>query len=214
MFRGDDNSVKECNIITDIAVISADRNLVIKPIFNLSYSDRSDDFIENENARCDKLIKHLTREILTQIIDKLGYESSAAQQLQIPITSSNKFLSDSNDDLMLILFRISKHSFKEMGFIRFGRRDLYFDDGNSLRNLLQCPCILDFYIRFKRKGFGKILFDLTLKHLSIDGPQSIAYDRPSFSLLSFLRKYFNLDQPLWQHNHFVIFSQIFDLFET
>ncbi|KPM05743.1 hypothetical protein QR98_0042120 [Sarcoptes scabiei] len=61
MFRGDDNSVKECNIITDIAVISADRNLVIKPIFNLSYSDRSDDFIENENARCDKLIKHLTR---------------------------------------------------------------------------------------------------------------------------------------------------------
>ncbi|KAF7487932.1 Alpha-tubulin N-acetyltransferase 1 [Sarcoptes scabiei] len=214
MFRGDDNSVKECNIITDIAVISADRNLVIKPIFNLSYSDRSDDFIENENARCDKLIKHLTREILTQIIDKLGYESSAAQQLQIPITSSNKFLSDSNDDLMLILFRISKHSFKEMGFIRFGRRDLYFDDGNSLRNLLQCPCILDFYIRFKRKGFGKILFDLTLKHLSIDGPQSLAYDRPSFSLLSFLRKYFNLDQPLWQHNHFVIFSQIFDLFET
>lgn len=156
----------------------------------------------------------ILREILTQIIDKLGYESSAAQQLQIPITSSNKFLSDSNDDLMLILFRISKHSFKEMGFIRFGRRDLYFDDGNSLRNLLQCPCILDFYIRFKRKGFGKILFDLTLKHLSIDGPQSLAYDRPSFSLLSFLRKYFNLDQPLWQHNHFVIFSQIFDLFET
>lgn len=76
-------------------------------------------------------------------------ESSRAQKLQIPITTTTKFTSDTNDDLIYLMFArslVSKQSkFKEIGFIRFGKRDLYFDDGTSLKHLVNCPSILGMF---------------------------------------------------------------------
>ncbi|KAH9417335.1 Alpha-tubulin N-acetyltransferase 1 [Dermatophagoides pteronyssinus] len=194
-------------------------------ITNHDYDNRNIFIISiDHNLKCESIIDQNTtgkrydgfsRTFISEIIDRLGVESSRAQKLQIPITTTTKFTSDTNDDLIYLMFArslVSKQSkFKEIGFIRFGKRDLYFDDGTSLKHLVNCPSILDFYIRFKRNGYGKILFDLMLKRLSIN-PKVLAYDRPSYSMLSFLRRHYSLDQPLWQHNHFVIFSNdIFSL---
>lgn len=89
------------------------------------------------------------RTFLSEIIDRLGEESSKAQKLQIPITTTSKFTANTNDDLIYLMFtrsNVSKQSrFKEIGFIRFGKRDLYFDDGTSLKHLVNCPSILGIY---------------------------------------------------------------------
>ena len=37
----------------------------------------------------------------------------------------------------------------------------------------------------------------------------IAFDRPTDAMLSFLKKHFNLNNPIKQHNHFVIFDKFF-----
>lgn len=55
-----------------------------------------------------------------------------------------------------------------------------------------------------------MLLDIVLEQIKAK-PQSLAYDRPSESMISFLRKHYALDKPLWQHNHFVIFDGIFAL---
>ena len=95
------------------------------------------------------MILSFNRTFISEIIDRLGVESSRAQKLQIPITTTTKFTSDTNDDLIYLMFArslVSKQSkFKEIGFIRFGKRDLYFDDGTSLKHLVNCPSILGMF---------------------------------------------------------------------
>lgn len=172
---------------------------------------------QQECKRIPKL-ELIPRQWIAESVNRLGEESAKAQELLQPITTWVKFTSlASTNDTILIVFNhdVNNSQMKAIGFIRYGLRNLYVADGPTLKHLPDCPAILDFYTEPKRQGYGKILFDSMLKQITTHesnhiGPHSLAYDRPSKSMISFLQKHYSLKDPLWQHNHFVIFNGIFN----
>jgi hypothetical protein len=105
--------------------------------------------------------------ILKNQLDHLGIESGKAQNLNGPITSIVKMLeswsiSDSNKQsngqtIMIFSDAINK---KALGFIKYGRKDLFFYQKNG--KVVECSpiCLLDFYINDfnQRMGIGLTLF--------------------------------------------------------
>ncbi|KAI2800521.1 Alpha-tubulin N-acetyltransferase 1 [Blomia tropicalis] len=144
---------------------------------------------QQECKRIPKL-ELIPRQWIAESVNRLGEESAKAQELLQPITTWVKFTSlASTNDTILIVFN--------------------HDVNNSQMKAI------DFYTEPKRQGYGKILFDSMLKQITTHesnhiGPHSLAYDRPSKSMISFLQKHYSLKDPLWQHNHFVIFNGIFN----
>ena len=60
-------------------------------------------------------------------------------------------------------------------------------------NELSPLCVLDFYVTETRQrtGCGKRLFEAMLRREQVE-PRSLAVDRPSEKLISFLRKHYSL----------------------
>ena len=144
-----------------------------------------------------------------EILNSMGEASSRAQQLNTTITSAHKFFI-SNHRIF-----IKAEQNKVLGFIKVGAKKLFLRDRNFNYHEVNTLCVLDFYVHesTQRRGIGKQLFDFMLK-FEKKTPNELAYDRPSPKLLSFLRKYFGLDDFIQQNNNYVVFDDFFSLMAT
>jgi len=137
-------------------------------------------------------------------LDELGCLSGESQQLNGPITSSEK-LAAAGQTQTLLLCRDGAS--RVQGYIKYGLKDLYLYRNNG--SILTCspPCLLDFYVHesVQRGGLGLRLFQAMLEDLGV-APHLIAYDRPSPKLISFMRKHFGLTKPSLQPNRYCLFE--------
>ncbi|CAH8618024.1 unnamed protein product [Schistosoma guineensis] len=144
---------------------------------------------------------------LASLLDLLGERSAKAQTLPGPVTSYTKFR-DSNQTIFLLSDIPSK---KILGFLKTGRKRLFVHDRRGV--CVECVplCVLDFYVHeaHQRKGCGKKLFDFMLKYENIN-PSCLAIDFPSKKMLQFLQKHYQLKNPIFSSNNFVVYSRFFD----
>lgn len=79
------------------------------------------------------------------------------------------------------------------GLLKIGIKSLYVFDANGDTQMVNAPCVLDFYIHESRQraGLGKILFQSMLQQENYK-PEKLAIDRPSEKLVGFLRKHYGL----------------------
>lgn len=77
------------------------------------------------------------------------------------------------------------------GLLKVGVKNLYVFDQNGETQVVNSPCVLDFYIHESRQraGLGKILFEAMLEQEKYV-PHKMAIDRPSEKLIGFLRKHY------------------------
>lgn len=70
---------------------------------------------------------------------------------------------------------------------------MYVFDESGDTQMVNAPCVLDFYIHESRQraGLGKILFQSMLQQENYQ-PEKLAIDRPSEKLVGFLRKHYGL----------------------
>ena len=141
-----------------------------------------------------------------EILNSMGEASSRAQQLNTIITSAHKFFISNHRIFM------KAEQNKVLGFIKVGNKKLFLRDRNYNYHEVNTLCVLDFYVHesTQRRGIGKQLFDYMLK-FEKKMPTELAYDRPSDKLLSFLNKYFGLNNYIPQNNNYVVFDEFFDL---
>ena len=141
-----------------------------------------------------------------EILNSMGEASSRAQQLNTIITSAHKFFISNHR----IFIKADQN--KVLGFIKVGNKKLFLRDRNFNYHEVNTLCVLDFYVHesTQRRGIGKQLFDYMLK-FEKKIPTELAYDRPSEKLLSFLNKYFGLNDYISQNNNYVVFDEFFDL---
>jgi len=150
---------------------------------------------------------------VTDVINAMGQESAAAQGLSKSITTADKLRNSDNQKVYLLFdFHASQGHGKGAvtGLLKTGYKSLYVFDREGHNHHVQAPCILDFYIHesVQRSGFGKKLFEHMLQEEGIE-PQRLAIDRPSDKFLSFLKKHYNLSDPIQQMNNFVVFNGFF-----
>ena len=144
-----------------------------------------------------------------EILNSMGEASSRAQRLNTTITSAHKFFI-SNHRIF-----IKAEQNKVLGFIKVGAKKLFLRDRIYNYHEVNALCVLDFYVHesTQRRGIGKQLFDYMLK-FEKKIPTELAYDRPSPKLLSFLRKYFGLNDFIQQNNNYVVFDDFFNLISS
>ncbi|OTF83658.1 hypothetical protein BLA29_001853, partial [Euroglyphus maynei] len=140
---------------------------------------------------------------ISEVINRLGEESSKAQKLQIPITTTTKFTADTNDDLIYLMFarcNVSKQSrFKEIGFIRFGKRDLYFDDGTSLKHLVNCPSILGYEMKLVFSGHASNTTQIMNEMTETDGDGDEEVRTGYFGIRSYLHHFYENSREYDEH---------------
>ena len=141
-----------------------------------------------------------------EILNAMGEASSKAQHLNTIITSAHKFFISNHR----IFIKAVEN--KVLGFIKVGNKKLFLRDRNYNYHEVNTLCVLDFYVHesTQRRGIGKQLFDYMLK-FEKKMPTELAYDRPSPKLLSFLRKYFGLNDFVEQNNNYVVFDEFFSI---
>ena len=144
-----------------------------------------------------------------ETLNTMGEASSRAQKLNTTITSAHKFFI-SNHRIF-----IKAEQNKVLGFIKVGYKKLFLRDRNYNYHEINTLCVLDFYVHesIQRRGIGKQLFDYMLK-FEKKHPTELAYDRPSIKLLSFLKKYFGLNDFIQQNNNYVVFDEFFSLISS
>ena len=141
-------------------------------------------------------------------LDRLGQLSAISQNLKSPITTWQKFSSSS--ETILLVF--DNHDYP-VGFIRSASRNLYLSPNpitTSLSQYSSVLCILDFFVSTQRRGYGTHLINhlISIHKTSI---HSIAFDRPSKYMISFLKNKFNIggESLIFQPNNFAISSKFF-----
>lgn len=72
-------------------------------------------------------------------------------------------------------------------------------------------CVLDFYVydNQQRKGYGLQMFNKMVEMENVR-VEHLAVDSPSEKSMRFLKKHFNLKNPINQVNNFVVFSGFFE----
>lgn len=164
------------------------------------------------SSLAEQLDKNDLAKPIIAAIDKLACESSKAQQLKHVLTSFKKLISSPTQILYLLwdAGREVNQSFL-LGFLKVERRTLYVYDDKNVSHKRQPLCLLDFFVHEKcqHRGYGRLLLDAML-HDEHVLPCMLAVDKPSESLLSFLSKRYNLHEPKWQINNFVIYPRFFD----
>ncbi|CEO97896.1 Alpha-tubulin N-acetyltransferase [Plasmodiophora brassicae] len=139
---------------------------------------------------------------LAGVITELGKRSAHAQDLPQVITSAARFRSSTDR-----IYLTSDYT----GLLRVGSRKLFVYDSKFQLRERTPLCCLDFYVdeASQRCGIGLALFQTMLRSEGDVDAASIAYDRPSPKMLSFLAKHFNLTSPIPQTNHFTVFRAFF-----
>eukprot|EP00117_Sycon_ciliatum_P034767 scpid58129/ scgid2651/ Alpha-tubulin N-acetyltransferase; Acetyltransferase mec-17 homolog len=151
----------------------------------------------------------------SKLIDKLGTMSGEAQGLKSAVTSAQR-LSMSDDHIYIMrgpYDKAARQQFvKAVGFIRVGWRSLYLSDAvhGHFQQKHRVFCVLDFFVHPKcqRQGNGKKMFEFMLKCEDVE-PYQLALDRPSSKFQAFMAKHYNLTNPIFQSNYFVIFKEFF-----
>lgn len=149
---------------------------------------------------------HPYQKLLNEVVDKLGDASASAQGLSTSITNSIKFFN--GEDRMYLLV----DGFKILGMLKMGTKKLFIRDEIGNVKEIEPLCVLDFYVHesCQRSGYGKYLFEYMLDNENTE-PHKLAYDRPSYKLLAFLKKHYGLSSYVPQANNFVVFSSYFAL---
>eukprot|EP00164_Ancoracysta_twista_P011178 GFYU01017124.1.p1 GENE.GFYU01017124.1~~GFYU01017124.1.p1 ORF type:complete len:546 (+),score=69.97 GFYU01017124.1:84-1721(+) len=163
------------------------------------------DTITKLNANACERVSGKNLHQLTEIVDKLGYASAKAQGLHSVITTFSK-LRVCRDHMYVL-----RDGQQAVGFIRVGKKKLFVRDDNQAYVEIEPLCVLDFYVHEskQRSGFGKKLMEGMLQHEGVK-PHRLAYDRPSFKYLAFLKKHYALSNYRPQDNNFVIFKKYFE----
>ena len=152
-------------------------------------------------------------------LDNLGIKSGQAQLLNGPITSVEK-LTGSNHTIIVCCSADDENGGIDycVGYLKYGKKDLYFYHKNGKVTQSSPVCLLDFYVddSMQRNGLGIALFRQMLNTLSTDSslssmsspitPKDIAYDRPSPKLIAFMRKHYDMINPDLQPNRFAIYD--------
>ncbi|KAH8273437.1 hypothetical protein KR018_000607, partial [Drosophila ironensis] len=148
---------------------------------------------------------------LSTIIDAMGHLSAVAQDLKTPITTAEKLLTSTGNQVVYLMADNKNGRWVVSGLLKVGKKDLFvFDEKATCRRADQTPAILDFYVHESRQrcGLGKVMFE---RMLSDQGwlPQKCSVDRPSPKLLGFLAKHYGLRRCVPQGNNFVVFPGFF-----
>jgi alpha-tubulin N-acetyltransferase 1 len=141
-------------------------------------------------------------------IDILGAESGVAQQLNGPITTTDKLMEETALAQCQVLFVCSQGG-QAVGFIKTGRKNLFFYTKKGVTRQMEVDCVLDFYVNtsLQRCGIGSLLFREMLKQNNWNAID-LAYDRPSPKLTSFLVKNYSLTNADLQPNRFAIYFDV------
>ena len=140
-----------------------------------------------------------------QQFNAMGIRSGVAQELTGPISSMAKL----HDTQHTVILYFDSATGTAMGFLKYGRKDLFFYKKDGA--IVQCSpvCLLDFYVdeSLQRRGVGSLLFRRMMEEVGGDAnPCDLAYDRPSPKLIGFMKKHFALAKPDLQPNRFTIFE--------
>ena len=135
----------------------------------------------------------------------MGKASAQAQRLPQTITCASKFWNTDNK----IFIRAEGN--RVIGFIKSGKRNLFYRNFGGQIKEIKPVCVLDFYVHenVQRGGHGKDLFDLMLEMYKAH-PAKLGYDRPSEKLIAFCAKHFGLKKFVPQNNNFVVFDAYFE----
>ena len=157
------------------------------------------------DGSCQNRIIPGYRFYVKEIIDTMGQLSANAQQLESAVTSTSRFF-PSYDTLII---KADKN--RVLGFIKVGTKNLFLRDLFFNYHESNTLCVLDFYVHesVQRKGVGKMIFDYMLNYEN-KHPASLAYDRPTLRLLSFMKKNYGLKDYMTQNNSFMIYEQFFN----
>ena len=159
----------------------------------------------------DKYRNHEYHTRLSIIVDDMGTASARAQGLYMPITTLSKLI-HSKHTLYVLREMIGERDKKTrvLGILKTGVKRLFLTDTRGALHECESSCVLDFYVHesMQRAGCGKKLFEAMLEEEEVL-PGRLAYDRPSHMLLGFLKKHYNLNQPIKQNNNFVVFPSFF-----
>uniref|UniRef100_A0A0K0FAA2 Alpha-tubulin N-acetyltransferase n=1 Tax=Strongyloides venezuelensis TaxID=75913 RepID=A0A0K0FAA2_STRVS len=150
-------------------------------------------------------------------IDEMGKLSMNAQGLKRVLTSYQKIIDTEEEQTLYVMWKKNPNNEKHsivIGILKVGKKKLYLLDDKLQRYEVTPLCILDFYVHntLQRKGNGHKVFEEMLKHQNIN-PIDLAIDKPSDSLLQFMKKYYNLENPIWQTTNFVVYKGFFDNFK-
>uniref|UniRef100_A0AC34GR24 Alpha-tubulin N-acetyltransferase n=1 Tax=Panagrolaimus sp. ES5 TaxID=591445 RepID=A0AC34GR24_9BILA len=146
-------------------------------------------------------------------IDRIGTLSAKSQNLRKPLTTYDRILDSDDGQILYIYWKKPESSPFSLfiGFLRIARKKLYLRDSDDKQFISEPVCILDFYIHESEQHseMGHELFD---KMLETEGTEvsKIALDKPNEVLLSFLKKYYHLENPCWQSTNFVVFPAFFE----
>ena len=94
--------------------------------------------------------------------------------------------------------------------LKIGEKHLFVHDSNGQTHEMHPLCVLDFFVceNQQRKGYGRKIYDFMLS-MENTRPELLAIDRPSVKSVNFLKKHYNLRNPIPQVNNFVVFDGFF-----
>jgi len=97
-----------------------------------------------------------------------------------------------------------------VGLLKVGKKHLFVHDSLGRNHEMKPLCILDFFVNesIQRRGYGKVLFDFMLEMEQVEAVHC-AVDKPSEKSVRFLKKHYNLRNPIVQVNNFVVFEGFF-----
>lgn len=98
-----------------------------------------------------------------------------------------------------------------MGLLKVGEKKLFIYDNQGQNHEMTPLCVLDFYVHEsqQRRGFGRKLFDYMLESEQVK-PEHLAIDSPSEKSVRFLKKHYDLRNPVTQTNNYMVFGGFFD----
>ena len=150
---------------------------------------------------------------LCKAIDKIGMLSATAQNLRRPLTSYDRFTDSEDGQILYIYWEKPENSpFSSIvGFLKIAKKKLYLRDLDDKQFIAEPTCVLDFYVHEseQKHEIGHQLFEKMLEAEGVEATK-VAFDKPNDTLLSFLKKYYNLDNPVWQMTNYVVFPQFYD----
>lgn len=95
--------------------------------------------------------------------------------------------------------------------LKVGEKKLFVHDTQGQTHEMIPLCVLDFYVydNQQRKGYGLRMFNkmLELENVRVE---HLAVDSPSEKSTRFLKKHYNLKNPINQVNNFVVFGGFFE----
>ena len=106
---------------------------------------------------------------------------------------------------------VSKNTPSLVGLLKVGEKRLFVFDHKGNYHEMSPLCVLDFYVHEsqQRRGFGRKLFDYMLACEQVR-VEHLAIDSPSEKCVRFLKKHYDLKQPIPQTNNFVVFPGFFE----